>query len=198
MPDRQPTLFIAILAAGRSSRFGSSKLTAELDGTPLLQRAASAAAEVCQDRVVTVIGHDRDAALAAAASNSGFVVVNEDYEKGLGSSIAVAARACRSTADALLIVLADQPFVTAEHLRALVDHWSGAADEIVASSYADTQGPPVLFPSGAFAQLASLSGDQGARELLHDQRYRLKTVRFEPAAVDIDTPGDLQATMDYN
>lgn len=193
MPVPQPRILAAVLAAGQSSRFESTKLTARLQGVPLVRRLATTASEVFGSKVVTVLGHDRELVFEALDSESGFVVVNERYKSGLGSSIAAAARTCRRVADALVVLLADQPFVTAEHLQTLIDTWSGADDEIVASSYAGTQGPPALFPSGAFEALCSLRGDKGAHELFYDERFRLSTVRFEPAAIDIDTPADLAA-----
>jgi len=143
MLAKKPTIFAAVLAAGRSSRFGATKQAAELDGVPLIVRATATAADVCGNRVVTVVGHDWQTLLGLLQSYSGFVVVNEDYAQGLGTSIASAARACRPHADALLVLLADQPLITADHLNGLIDTWSGADDEIVASSFAGTEGPPV-------------------------------------------------------
>jgi len=186
-------IFAAVLAAGDASRFGSTKQLVELHGVPLVRRATDMAARVCGDRVVTVLGHDWPNVLAALGSAAGFLVLNENYREGMGTSIAAAARACTSLADALIVVLADQPLVSAEHLQALVNRWSGASDEVVASSYAGTMGPPVLFASDAFATLGSLRGDAGARAVLSDSRFRLSSVPFEPASVDIDTTADLAA-----
>ena len=193
MPDRQQTIFAAVLAAGHSSRFGTTKQAVPLNGVPLVRRAVDTATEVCENRVITVIGHDSAVVLKAMNANSGFVVVNEDYETGLGSSIATATRVCCRCTDALLLLLADQPLVTAQHLRQLIDSWSGLENEIIATAYSGTQGPPVLFPRGAFDALRSLKGDRGARTLFNDSRFSLKTVQFEPAAIDIDTPADLAA-----
>jgi len=195
MTDQQQTIFAAVLAAGCSSRFGTTKQAVPLDSVPLVRRAVDMATEVCENRVVTVIGHDSAVVLKAMNSHSGFIVVNEDYADGLGSSIATAARVCRGSADALLLLLADQPFVTAEHLRQLIDTWSGSEDEIVATAYSGTQGPPVLFPRGALDALGSLTGDRGARAFFNDSRFSLKTVQFEPAAIDIDTPADLASLV---
>jgi molybdenum cofactor cytidylyltransferase len=186
-------IFAAILAAGGASRFGSTKQAAKLKGVPLVRKAIETAADICGDRVVTVIGHDAETVLGAVAAAPGFVVVNEHCEKGLGTSIAVAARTCQKYADAILLLLADQPRITAEHLQALIDNWTGADDEIGATAFAETLGPPVLFPSGSFSALAALTGDQGARAILRDSRFSIKTVRFEAAAVDIDTPADLDS-----
>lgn len=190
-PAKQPTIFAAVLAAGQSSRFGATKQAAKIDGTPLIVRAIKTAAEVCDNRVITVLGHDWQILLRLLPSYPGFVVVNEDYAQGLGTSIAAAARACQPHADALLLLLADQPLVTAEHLEALIDTWSGADNEIVASSFAGTEGPPVLFAADSLQALLAQTGDRGARALFRDSRFRLKPVTFEAAAVDIDTPEDL-------
>jgi len=195
MPEWEPTVFAAVLAAGSSSRFGSTKQAALLDGIPLVRRAIDTAVTVCVNRVLAVIGHDADAVLAAIGSEPCFIAVNEDHGKGLGTSIATAARACRGNADALLLLLADQPLITSQHLRALIETWAGADNVIVASSFSGTEGPPVLFPSGAFEALESLTGDRGAHTLFHDSRFTLKTVPFDPAATDIDTPEDLAALV---
>ncbi len=195
MPVQEPTFFAVVLAAGGSSRFGSTKQAVQLNGIPLVRRAIDTAVRVCDNRVLTVIGHDADTVIAAIDTEPCFIVVNEDHGEGLGTSIAAAARACRGHADALLLLLADQPLITPQHLRALIDTWSGANNEIVASSYSGTEGPPVLFPSGAFEALESLTGDRGARALFHDGRFTLGTVPFEPAATDIDTPADLAALV---
>ncbi len=191
MPDQHRLIFAAILAAGRSSRFGATKQAVELNGASLVKRATSTASRICENKVVMVIGYDWQTVLASAGAGVDFLVFNEDYDNGLGSSIACAARACRKNADAILLLLADQPLITAEHLQALIDAWSGADDEVVATAFGNTEGPPVLLPRGTFDDLCLLSGDKGAHGLLCDDRFQLKTVRFEPAAVDIDTPADL-------
>lgn len=195
MPDQQQTIFAVVLAAGSASRFGSTKQAAVLNGVALVRRSVLAAREACGDRVLTVIGHDSVTVYKAMDSRSGFVIINDDYKAGIGGSIALAARALHGLADAVLLVLADQPLVTAPHLKAVINEWSGDCDEIVATEFAGTMGPPVLFPRAAFADLANLAGDRGGRALLRDSRFRLKTLRFEAAAADIDTPADLAAVV---
>ena len=195
MTDQEQAIFATILAAGCASRFGATKQAAVLDGMPLVRKVAAEAAELCEDRVITVIGHDRENVMQAMRADSGFFVVNDNYRTGLGSSIAAAARACSHCADAMLLLFADQPLVTAQHLRALVDSWSGSDREIVATAFDGTRGPPVLFPRGAFDTLAGLQGDTGARALFRDPRFRTTSVHFEAAAVDIDTPADLAALI---
>jgi len=185
-------VFAAVLAAGSSQRFGRSKLLEVLGGEPLVRRAAALARSVCGERSILITGHDSAAVWAAAGDAARFVIVNDRHQRGIGGSIALAANAVSHTADALLLLFADQPLVTAQHLAALVDRWSGAPNEIVATAFAGTVGPPVLFPSGALEALGELRGDQGAKRVLQDPAFDLETVMFEDAAIDIDVPADLQ------
>jgi len=90
-----------------------------------------------------------------------------------------------------MVVLADQPLITTAHLDALRTSWSGATDEIVATAFDDVLGPPALFPSGCFDELAALQGDAGARQLLQDPRFTVQRIAFADAAIDIDAPEDL-------
>ena len=191
-----PTVFIAVLAAGGSNRFGRSKQLEDFEGRPLVRRAAELARAICGDRNVLVVGHESAAVVAAAGDASRYLVVNERYEEGLGGSIALAAKSLSHVADAVLLLFVDQPLITARHLRALIDTWSGADSEIVATAFSGTLGPPVLFPRGAFAALSGLSGDEGARSVLRDPQFDVRTIPFEDAAVDIDTPSDLAQLAD--
>ncbi|MGA8205186.1 MAG: nucleotidyltransferase family protein [Woeseiaceae bacterium] len=192
---RAARIFALVLAAGAAQRYGATKQTIEIDGVPLVRLAVSAATGVCGERTILVTGHDWRAVSGACTPLAGFLLRNDDFAAGLGASIALGVRCVRHAADAVLVVLADQPRVTGAHLHDLIHAWSGADDEIVATAFAGTAGPPVLFPRAAFDRLASLTGDVGARQLLADPRYTVRTVSFEPAALDVDTPADLERLL---
>jgi len=189
--DKMTGVFAIVLAAGSATRFGATKQLVKLDGKSLVEHAVEIANEVCQDHCLLVVGHNHQAVAAACQSEPGFMVVNDNHTAGLGTSLALAVRSIRHVASAVIVLLADQPRVTAQHVRALAESWSGSDKEIVTTSFAGTQGPPVLFPAGCFDELAGLTGDRGGRHLFDDPRFRLSTVVFEPASIDIDTPGDL-------
>jgi len=195
-PTDRRSVFAVVLAAGSASRYGRSKQLEDFNGKALVRRAAELAREICGDNAILVTGHDSAAVAKAAGDAARFLVVNHRHSEGMGSSIAAAAKAVSHVADGILLMLADQPLITPSHLRALCDNWSGADDEIVATSFANTMGPPVLFPPGAFKHLAALAGDRGARCILRESRFTVKTVKFEDAAVDIDTPNDLAKLQD--
>lgn len=192
---RNTRIFTAVLAAGQSRRFGASKLLEKIDDVSLVHRAASLARSTSGNYSVLVTGHEATKMMQAANDQCRFVLVNDRYDEGIGTSIAAAARSVAHTADALLLLLADQPLINREHLDALLAAWSGNSHDIVATAFAGVQGPPVLFPRGSFAALCELEGDSGARALLRDPAYNVSTVWFDAAAIDIDTPGDLSRLL---
>ena len=184
-------LYAAVMAAGKSARFGEPKQLVEIGGESIVERACRIAREVCAERTLLVTGHEWHA--VQASSRHPFFVINEDYETGLGSSIASAARALAQTAPAILVTLADQVRITADDLERLRAQHAAAPDAITASRYSGTLGPPIIFPAGAFAELISLDGRDGAKRLLSSNRYGVTSVDCENAALDIDRPADLEA-----
>ena len=184
-------IYAVVLAAGRSQRFGDTKLTAELDGEPLVRRALTTARTAFGDNVLLVAGHEASRIIDAAGDAARFIAINGQFANGMGTSIAAAARALDNRASAMLLTLADQPLITPEHLVALRDAWDGDANSIVATAFAGTQGPPVVLPQASFSALKNLDGDEGARHLLRNSRFRVTTVWNDAAAVDIDTREDL-------
>lgn len=184
-------IFAIVLAAGESRRFGSMKQLALVDGQALVARAMRAAEQVCGQRTLLVAGNEWQQVASAAAPLAGFLIINKAFGQGLSSSIRQAIASIDALADAALLMLADQPLVDRTHLMHLVSRWRASPSCIVASAYAGTMGPPVIFPRRFFPQLAALEGDSGARPVLASNRDSVRAVQFEPAAVDIDTPEDL-------
>lgn len=185
------SVYAIVLAAGSATRFGSSKQLADWNGEKLVRRAVAVATDSCGPCSILVAGHDWNAVRIACQPFSGCFVINDKHAAGIGSSLALAVRSIRHVAAAVVVLLADQPMVSAEHVAALIAQWSGDEREIVASSYANTSGVPALFASGSFGKLIALSGDQGARKLLADPEFVVHTITFEDAATDIDTAADL-------
>ncbi|HNP37039.1 MAG TPA: nucleotidyltransferase family protein [Woeseiaceae bacterium] len=185
-------VYAVLLAAGRSRRFGSAKQLAKFRGESLVRRSARIAREVCGDRTALVAGFRADEVIEAAGGYCAITLVNEDFDSGMGGSIALATRALAERADALLILLADQPLVSTHHLGKLLATWSGASNELVASGYSGVAGPPVLLPSDCFAELQNLAGDRGASRFFSDPRYELTIVHSDAAGVDIDLPEHLE------
>lgn len=172
-----------LLAAGRSTRFGAAdKIAAELDGLPLGLHAARTIAGLPLALRYVVTG-------AAPRDYPGFEIVpNDRPEAGLSRSIALGVASARAAgAQAMLIALADMPYVPAAHFRRLIERADGPA-ALVASTDGGHRTSPAVFGADWFDDLAALSGDRGARDLLQ----RGSAVSAAPGdLLDVDTPDDL-------
>lgn len=184
------TLAGLLLAAGGASRFGSPKVLAHYRGEPLVQRAARLLVPRCPGGVHVVVGASAAGVRSVLAGESVTLVENPDWARGLSSSLVCGVAALPPAADAVLILLCDQPAVTGADLDALIAAWLVEPELIAAAGFADRLGPPVIIPRAFWPQLAALRGDQGARSLL-EWHAEHTTVPMPHAALDVDTPEDL-------
>lgn len=187
-----PALFAIVLAAGESRRFGSTKQLAPHGGRTLVAHAMSEAESVCGRHSILVAGNEWQNVFTACGKLQGFLVLNTTFRDGMSTSIRSGIDSVTHTADAVLLMLADQPLVTRTHLQALIGHWRESSESIIASAFADTQGPPVIFPRSRFAELKNLTGDRGARSVIDANIDDVISVAYAGAAKDIDRPEDLE------
>ncbi len=184
-------LHAIVLAAGASSRFGSPKQLARLDGRPMLHSAVSRAVEVAGHSVTVVLGAHASTIAPLLRHSPAGVTINRNWRDGLASSIRAGVASVTGAADGVLLMLGDQPNVSAEDLRRLVGAWRAAPQSLAAAQYGATTGVPAVIPRWCFAELAALSGDRGAQLLMHRHTDRLIRVRMPSAALDVDRPEDL-------
>jgi molybdenum cofactor cytidylyltransferase len=94
--------------------------------------------------------------------------------------------------EAAILMLCDQPFVTAETLDRLVETFQKTKKPIAACQYADTLGVPALFAREMFAELSDLQGDAGAKAVIKKQAANVAQTPAPEAAFDVDTQTDFQ------
>ena len=179
-----------LLAAGGASRFGAPKVLAGFQGETLVRRAARLLVHRCPAGVQVVVGAAADQVRTALAGEPVSIVENPDWARGLSTSLVRGVAALPAQADAVLILLADTPAVSAADLDALVAAWAVEPGLIAAARFNDRLGAPVIIPRSFWPQLAALRGDQGARSLL-EWHTEHTTVPMPNAALDVDTPEDL-------
>ena len=170
-----------VLAAGRSERFGSDKLMHPLSGRPLGEHIATTLANVPLAARIAIC----PAGSPRRSLFRGFEIIENPHpEQGMGTSLALGAqRAIALDADAMLVCLADMPYVTAKHVRALLAVDGSAA----VTESKGTRSPPAVFARELLPQLTSLTGDHGARHLL---RAAVPVATGAQLVRDFDTPAD--------
>lgn len=184
-----------LLGAGGARRFAGTthKLLAELGGQPLWTHALGHLLDAgFADAVMITGAADIDAAAVRTlvGGRALDLVHNPLWDTGQASSVQLACRiGAARRADALVIGLADQPFVTAGDWRSVAD--ADAECELVVATYGAHVGPnPVRIAAALWPQLPS-EGDEGARSLLRRHGDRVCSVACIGSADDIDTLEDL-------
>jgi molybdenum cofactor cytidylyltransferase len=186
-------IHVVVLAAGASTRFGAAKQLVRVNGRPLMHTIVSRAVELAGHSVTVVLGA-RSGELAPLLKHSpASIAVNRDWSEGIASSIRAGISHMPATADALLIMLADQAAVSTEDLRRLAGAWRRNPSGIAAAQYAGGVGVPAIFPRWTFRELNELRGDRGAQSLLQRHVDRLTRLPMPSAELDIDRPEDLLA-----
>ena len=184
-----------VLAAGTGTRFGGErpKQLAELAGRPLAQHAVDAAAAAGVDEILVVTGHEAgEVERALRLPPNGRFVTNRSYETGMASSIRAGLAAAGDDVEAVVVLLADQPGVTAGAVRAVVAAFRRTGKPIVVTRYRDASAPPVLFARAAWRFVDELEGDVGAREVVAAHPELVATLDAGSAVpADVDTPEDL-------
>ena len=181
-----------ILAAGRGSRMGTTKQLLPLDGRPLLQHVVDAATAELAD-VVLVLGHDAEGVLAALDLPAGVrIVVNPDHAEGQATSLRAGLDHVPEAAEAVLILLGDQPEIRADAIRALAAAQAGSGAPILRAAYRGRASHPVVLARAVWPGAEALRGDAGARPLIaaHAGEGELVEAGGDPPE-DIDTPADL-------
>lgn len=179
---------VVLLAAGRSRRLGVAKQLLEISGEPLVRRAARLALETSPLDAVLVTGAHAAAVEEAVRGLAVRCVGAEDFEEGMGRSLAAGLRHLDPACAGALVVLCDQPALTAEHLARLVDVWAAEPASAAASGYAGTVGVPAVLPGAWFPRLMTARGDRGARDLLRGKAGEIRVVPDERLAEDVDRP----------
>jgi molybdenum cofactor cytidylyltransferase len=180
-----------LLAAGGSRRLGEPKQLLRLAGQPLVRRAALAALASCAERVLVVTGAHAERVEAALAGLALECVRSASWESGLAASlrVGVSAALARDPDAGVLVLLADQPAVSAPLLDALIA-LRRAGKMVAACEYGGEPGVPAIFASHLARELLALEGDRGAKALLLRERARAALVPFPDGALDVDTPED--------
>jgi molybdenum cofactor cytidylyltransferase len=181
-----------VLAAGTGSRFGGTKQIVIVDGKPLAQHAIDALDEAGVNEIIVVTGHDAvSVASALTLPGSARIVWNKAYREGQASSLAAALHGLDDASEAAVILMADQPGVTADVIRSLVARFRVTRKQVVRAMFDDGPGPSLLSRE-IYAEAGHLHGDVGARILIASHAEWVEEVAVDgPAPRDVDTPEDL-------
>ncbi|MEM9669142.1 MAG: NTP transferase domain-containing protein [Pseudomonadota bacterium] len=189
---------LAMLAAGSSSRFGTDdKLLAEVRGEPVIRHGLRALSSERVGMRIGVIGPGHAKRAYEFREHGWDTSENPTPELGLGSSLVTAVRNIEEAPgiDAILVLLADMPFVPDQHLYAMRAAMVPGVQAVM-SQVDGILCPPALFSRDVFPQLRELPSDIGARDIFKTLE-QTQIIDLSPShAIDIDIKEDLEALID--
>ena len=182
-----------VLAAGASTRLGQPKQLLPFGGTTMLERVVSETrAAAALDQVVVVIGGAAAQVRQRVDFGSATVVENPEFVEGCASSYRTGLAALDARAEAVAVLLGDQPGVDRTVIDLVVGSWRSAPAPIMLASYRGRLGHPMIFARSLFEPLAALQGDKAAWKLVdaHPDWTR-------PVALDRPYPFDVNTWEEY-
>jgi len=184
---------IIVLAAGSSSRMGKPKQLLDIRGVPLLVKTIQAALQSKAGSVTIVLGSN-DAMHREVISNLNIdIVENTTWQQGMGNSLKAGLNHLLSKnpmLNAVIIMVCDQPSITADHLNDLIDTYVSNKRSIVASYYSNAPGVPALIDKKIFRELLSIHDSHGAKKIILQHPDETDLINFPSGAIDLDTPED--------
>jgi molybdenum cofactor cytidylyltransferase len=181
-----------VLAAGRATRMGEPKVLLSLGGATILSHVLRAAKSSRCDAVLVVAGSDAEAVSREAVSLGARAVLNPRYVEGMATSLAAGVAALPPECEAAVVLLGDQPRVTAAAIDRLIEAHRTSGKPMVLSRYGEVTGAPALIARSLFAEVQALRGDMGARGLAARHPGQVADVPLDAEeAWDVDTPDDL-------
>lgn len=181
---------VVVLAAGNAKRLGQSKQLLPWGNSTLLGNVVKNVLTVDAHKTFVVLGAYSNEILEKINLSEATVLINGNWQQGLGSSIASAITEIDNKypeLNAALLVLADQPFIGSIHLNAMINLHLTEKESIIITRKEDYRGVPVLFPRKFFRELRMLSNDEGAKQIINRNKNCVKEVFSQDNIADIDT-----------
>jgi molybdenum cofactor cytidylyltransferase len=189
-----------VLAAGGSQRLGTPKQLLAYRGATLLEASLAPARAAGFEQVVVALGGAADEVRARVDLSDLDVVVNPDFGDGCATSIRSGLDHIHPAMHGLVLLLGDQPEVSVDAIRALVEGSRGHA--VGVCSYDDSLGHPLWFDRSMWDTLRGLHGDKAIWKLVEpgddpDDRAADVVQVPVPGAVprDVDTWDDYHALL---
>lgn len=188
---------VLILAAGASSRMGTSKQLLKIGDQSLLQKTINTALTIKPVNCTVVLGSNYELHKKEIEHLQVDIIQNIAWSNGMGSSIKAGIQhLMKYQVDAFYILVCDQPMLTGQHLKNLSALYEKHEGKVVSSNYKATIGVPALFDQSMISSLLLLDDQEGAKRIILENKALV--VEFEGGEIDLDTVNDYQFFLQSN
>ena len=182
-----------ILAAGSSQRMGDNKLLLPFQDNTLINVVCKTIIDSYLKPVFVVTGFENKKVLESLPKSIDKIVYNEDWSRGMATSINKAISSLPNNIDGNMIVLGDMPLVTVKTINNLHQVFlNNNGNKIIYADYLGEQANPVIFPRKFFDEILHLNGDKGCKKIIYKNRKSSIGVPIDSSEVifDCDTKDD--------
>ncbi len=172
-----------LLAAGEAKRMGKTKQLLPLGGRALVEHAVDNLLASRIDEVVVVTGNQAEAVAKHIGNRPVKIVVNPDFRLGMSTSLKKGLASINPTAGAVMVALADQPFISGKMIDGLIEAFNGNKKGIAVPVYKGKRGHPIIFSIKYRDEMSELQGDAGAKAVL--ERHADDVLEVPAASGDI-------------
>jgi putative nucleotidyltransferase with HDIG domain len=187
-----------VLAAGYASRMGRCKALLEIGVVTAPEGAVRRLRAGGVTETVVVTGSYRGEVEAAAAALGCVTAYNDQFHRGMYSSVLTGVKSLPADVEAFLLLPVDIPLVRETTVRALIESGETGPD-VVYPAFLGKKGHPPLISRRLVPEILNFGGDGGLRALLarHDRASLVLDVPDEGIVMDMDTPEDYGKLRDY-
>lgn len=191
---------LIFLAAGNSTRFGANKLLYKLNGKCMYRYGIEAAERLLQEglleSVIVVTQYEEIICDIKEHFSKLQTVRNPHPEDGISGSIRLGVEKLIESENkcgkSCMFMVADQPYLTVESLRKMIESQKISEKGILVSASYGRMGNPVIFDQKYYAELRSLKGDVGGKQVI--KKHLDDVQMFEmpaPELKDLDSPTEI-------
>jgi molybdenum cofactor cytidylyltransferase len=187
-----------VLAAGCSSRMGTQKLLLPLGQQTVISHIITQVLSGNIESVYVVVGHQAKELTNELSGQPVSTIHNPEYQSGMLSSVRAGLRNIPAECRAVLVVLGDQPSITAEIIKQMIQTFNSTKKTIIVPVYDGKRGHPLLFSTIYRDEILTKFDEVGLRGILeiHDEEVLEMGVTDSAVLSDMDYPEDYRREIE--
>lgn len=175
-----------LLAAGESKRMGKPKQLMPLGKSTVLEQAIDNLLNSKVSKVIVVLGYRAEEMIKVVAIKPVKIAINRAYQQGMSTSIVTGLNLVDDGAQAVMLALADQPFIDSETINRLIHEFFNHDKGIAIPVYQGRRGHPIIFSMKYKGELLKLKGDIGGRQIIKQHPDDVLEVAVDSEGINID------------
>ena len=195
-----PSVTAIILGAGESSRMGRPKLLLPFGDSTMIGTVISRVLASSVEKAIVVLGSNYESHREVIKDYPVEIVNNKRYREGMFSSVKCGLEAVPDAADAVMVLLGDQPMIQADEMDQLIASYRDSEKEISIATHEKKRGHPILFGRKFISEITGYSGEASLRDLLQKHPSEILEIKTGNDRIlrDIDTENDYQFELKHH